>query len=119
MKKPDREPTVQELLDLTGRVALITGGCGHLGSAMARALAEAGAAVILTSRDAARARVAAEALPRSGDARHQGIALDHMKPETLERSFGEALELTGKVDVLVNNGHEGLASDWTTVTAEE
>ena len=51
-----REPTVQELFDLTGRVAPITGGCGHLGSAMARALAEAGASVVLTSRDAARAR---------------------------------------------------------------
>jgi uncharacterized glyoxalase superfamily protein PhnB len=40
---PGREPTVHELLDLSGRVVLITGGTGHLGSAMSRALAEAGA----------------------------------------------------------------------------
>jgi NAD(P)-dependent dehydrogenase (short-subunit alcohol dehydrogenase family) len=58
MQEPsiDREPTIQELFDLSGKVALITGGTGHLGGAMARALAEAGATVVLTSRDAAKAR---------------------------------------------------------------
>src|SRR5205823_6242023 len=55
------EPTVRELFDLTGRVALVTGGTGHLGSAMGRALAEAGATVVVTSRDADRARAAAAA----------------------------------------------------------
>jgi gluconate 5-dehydrogenase len=115
----DREPTVQELFDLTGKVVLLTGGCGHLGSAMARALAEAGAAVVLTSRDAARARDGAEKLPRPGGARHHGLALDHMAPESLEKSFAEALTLAGHIDVLVNNGHEGQASDWTTATAEQ
>jgi NAD(P)-dependent dehydrogenase (short-subunit alcohol dehydrogenase family) len=76
------EPTIQHLFDLTGRTALLTGGAGHLGSAMARALAEAGASVILTSRDADRAKTQAATLP--GAARHHGIALDHMEPESLE-----------------------------------
>jgi gluconate 5-dehydrogenase len=115
----DREPTVQELFDLTGKVALLTGGCGHLGSAMGRALAEAGASVVLTSREAERARTGAAALPRPGGARHHGVALDHMNPDALEKGFREALTLAGQVDVLVNNGHEGLGKDWTTVTAEE
>jgi NAD(P)-dependent dehydrogenase (short-subunit alcohol dehydrogenase family) len=114
-----REPTVQELFDLTGRVVLITGGTGHLGSAMARALAEAGASVLLSSRDLARARTAAEALPRVGPARHHGIALDQMDPVLLERGVAEALAVTGRIDILVNNGHEGLPNDWTTVTAEQ
>ncbi len=115
----DREPTIHELFDLSDRVALITGGTGHLGSAMARALAEAGASVILTSREAARASAAAATLPRVGTARHHGIALDHMAPDTLEHSFQEAVTLAGQIDVLVNNGHEGEANDWTTVTAEQ
>jgi len=115
----EREPTIHELMDLSGRVCLITGGTGHLGSAMARALAEAGASVVLTSRDAARARAAAEALPRSGAAQHHGVALDQLDPARIERGFGAALELAGRVDVLVNNGHQGLPSDWSTVTAEE
>jgi NAD(P)-dependent dehydrogenase (short-subunit alcohol dehydrogenase family) len=120
MNRPaEHEPTVQELFDLTGKVALITGGAGHLGSALSRALAEAGASVVLTSRDASRARAAAEALPVQGSAKHHGIALDHMDPAGLERGFAEALALAGKIDVLVNNGHEAQPSDWTTVTAEQ
>src|SRR5437868_4136015 len=101
----NREPTIHELFDLTGKVVLLTGGAGFLGSAMSRALAEAGASVVLTSRDASRARTAAEALPRPGAARHHGIALDHMDPLALERGFAEALAPAGKLDVLVHTGN--------------
>jgi gluconate 5-dehydrogenase len=118
-QQPQPEPTVQQLFDLTGKVALITGGTGHLGSAMARALAEAGATVVLTSRDAVRARASAAALPQVGAARHHGIKLDHMDPAALQRGFDEALSAAGRIDVLVNNGHEGLPNDWTDVTAEQ
>ncbi len=114
-----QEPTVQQLFDLRGRVALLTGGAGHLGSAMSRALAEAGASVILTSRDADRAKAMADALPSVGDARHHGIVLDHMEPESIECGFAEALRLAGRVDVLVNNGNEAVGADWTEVTAEQ
>jgi NAD(P)-dependent dehydrogenase (short-subunit alcohol dehydrogenase family) len=115
----DREPTVHELFDLTGKGVLLTGGAGYLGSAMGRALAEAGASVVLTSRDAGRARAAAAALPTPGAARHHGIVLDHTDPVALEKSFAEALALAGAIDVLVNNGTESIANDWTTVTAEQ
>ncbi|MSR58781.1 MAG: SDR family oxidoreductase [Planctomycetaceae bacterium] len=117
------ELTVQQLFDLSGKVALITGGTGHLGSAMARALAEAGARVVVTSRDLLRARDTAATLPRAADAEHLpvhlGVELDHMQPEMLERSFGEVLQQTGRVDILVNNGHDAQADDWTTVTPEQ
>lgn len=86
---------------------------------MCRALAEAGASVVATSRDEARAREFANSLPQVGAARHYGIALDHMRPDNLEASFQQAVSLAGGVDILVNNGHEALAADWTTVTAEE
>jgi NAD(P)-dependent dehydrogenase (short-subunit alcohol dehydrogenase family) len=118
-KQAQPEPTVQQLFDLTGKVALITGGTGYLGSAMSRALAEAGASVVISSRDAARARAAAASLPRGGAARHHGVALDHMDPAALQRGFEEALALTDHIDILVNNGHEGLPNDWTDVTAEQ
>jgi NAD(P)-dependent dehydrogenase (short-subunit alcohol dehydrogenase family) len=109
------EPTVQQLFDLTGRVALVTGGTGHLGSALCRALAEAGASVVVASRDADRAKQAAAALPGTA----HGVALDHMDPAALERGFAEAVALAGRIDVLVNNGHEPQPADWTTVTAEQ
>lgn len=113
------EPTLQELFDLHGRVALLTGGAGHLGSAMSRALAEAGASVILTSRTEARAREAAERLPRVDGARHAGIVLDYLEPASIDRGFQEALAVAGRVDILVNNGTERPMADWTTASADE
>jgi NAD(P)-dependent dehydrogenase (short-subunit alcohol dehydrogenase family) len=113
------EPTVQELFSLRGKVALVTGGSGHLGSALARALAEAGASVILSSRDEGRAREAIKALPRGEGTEHFPLVLDHMQPESLPAAFARALQLAGNVDVLLNNGHEALAADWTNVTAEQ
>lgn len=110
------EPTVRELFDLTRRVALVTGGTGHLGSAMSRALAEAGATVVISGRDRERARAAADALPGSG---HHAVELDHMDPGSIDRGFAAAVAVAGRVDVLVNNGHESQAADWTTVTAEQ
>jgi len=115
----EHEPTVQELFDLTGKVALITGGTGHLGPALARALAEAGASVVLTGRDEARAVAAASALPRGSDVRHHGLALDHMEAGQLDDAFDRALAKAGRVDVLVNNAHEAGSNDWTDVTPEQ
>lgn len=113
------EPDVRQLFDLSGRVALVTGGTGHLGAAMCRALAEAGATVVVTSRDAARARDFARTLPQVGDARHLGAALDHMEPASMEAGFQQAVRATGAIDVLVNNGHEANAADLTNVAAAE
>lgn len=113
------EPTVAELFNLSGRTALLTGGCGHLGGALARALAEAGASVVLTSRDESRAREAAALLPQVGAARHIGLPLDQMKPESLAAGFQRGVDAAGSIEILVNNGHEALAADWSTVTPEQ
>ena len=113
------EPTVQELFDLTGKVALVTGASGHLGSAFARALAEAGATVVVSSREGDRAASVAESLPSPTGAAHLGVELDHMDEPSTRRGFTEAVEAAGALDVLVNNGHEGLGKDWSTVTHEE
>jgi len=110
------ERTIQELFDLTGKTALITGGAGYLGSAMACALAEAGALVIIGSRDLARAESAAKALPGE---EHRGVALDHMDSEKLQAGFDDALAVSGKIDVLINNGQDPIARDWTDVTHEQ
>ncbi len=83
--------------------ALITGGTSGLGLAMARALAEAGATVLLTGRDAARAEEVAARLPGAS-----GLALD-VRDET---SVADAVELAwsrlGGLDLLVNNAGIGM-----------
>jgi gluconate 5-dehydrogenase len=119
MTNEPKEPTVAELFDLTGKRALVTGASGHLGGAIARALAEAGATVVASSRELARAEAVAAALPTTGSIVHRAVQLDHMEETSLEAGFAQAVQAAGGLDILVNNGHEPLANDWTDVTGEQ
>ena len=112
-------PTIQKLFDLGGKVALVTGGTGYLGTAFVQALAEAGATVVISSRDQARAREAAEQLPSPGGAAHHGVALDQMDDDALRCGFETAVETAGQVDVLVNNGLDIEGKDLTEISFEE
>ena len=119
---PDPEPraaTIGELFDLTGKVALITGTGGHLGKAMVVALAEAGARLVATSRALATALEVARSLPAVGDGPHTGVALDYLDPESIERGFAAAVERAGHIEILVNNAHQTLASDWRNASPDE
>ena len=60
------ERNVYEQMDLSGKVAIVTGAAGWLGSAMSRSLAEAGARLVVTSRSAAQAEAFAASLPGEG-----------------------------------------------------
>lgn len=110
------EPTVNELFDLTGRVALITGASGWLGTAFARALAEAGATVVTASRDAETAARSAAALTGK---EHHSVVIDQLDEASISSGFDEAVAKAGRVDLLVNNGHAGNPSDLTNVSGEE
>ncbi len=112
------EPTIQDLFDLTGRVALITGGSGFLGRSMSRALAEAGATVVIGSRDRNRAQSIVNELPSPGGAVHCAVVLDQLHEAPLNAGFDAAVTSAGQVDILINNGQQGHALDLTNVTAE-
>jgi NAD(P)-dependent dehydrogenase (short-subunit alcohol dehydrogenase family) len=93
---------VQQLFDLTGRIALVTGGSRGLGLQIAEALGEAGAKVMLSSRKAGDLEEAAAHLSAKGiDARW--IAADASNPDDARRIVTETLERLGQIDVLVNN----------------
>jgi len=109
---------VLELLSLEGKVALLTGATGHLGSRMAEALAEAGASVIVSSRRVADAWGVVGKLPRAGGG-HHAVEIDHMEEGSIAAGFGEAVKVAGRVDVLINNGHEPVGQDWASVTGEQ
>jgi gluconate 5-dehydrogenase len=113
------DPTIQQLFDLTGRTALITGASGHLGSALAAALAEAGARVVVASRSAEKARGAAAELGGAEKGRHLSVVIDHTDEDSIARGFADAVQLAGGIDILVNNGHDALAADWRSVTGAE
>jgi len=93
---------VQQLFDLGGQVALVTGGSRGLGLQMAESLGEAGAKIMLTSRKAADLEEAAAHLSARGiDARW--IAADASDPAQIQRVVDETLQRLGHVDILVNN----------------
>ena len=94
--------TVQQLFDLTGKTALVTGGSRGLGLQMAHALGEAGAKVMISSRKAEDLEQAVAELQDAGiDARW--IAADCAKEADIERLAVETLHRMGDVDILVNN----------------
>jgi NAD(P)-dependent dehydrogenase (short-subunit alcohol dehydrogenase family) len=113
------EPSIQQLFDLSGRVALITGASGHLGSSMAEGLAEAGARVVVASRDAAKAEQAAKTLGGKESGKHLGVSIDHMDEKSIAQGFNEAVKQAGQIDILVCNGHEALGADLNSVTGEQ
>jgi gluconate 5-dehydrogenase len=115
----DFEPSVLEMLSLRGRTALVTGVGGHLGLSLARALAEAGASVAVTSRDLSRAEALAGSLPCSDGAEHFGVALDQTDAASIDECIGEVLRRAHQIDVLVNNAHEPVVGDWQSVTPED
>jgi gluconate 5-dehydrogenase len=93
---------ISKLFDLTGQVALVTGGSRGLGLQMAEALGEAGAKVMLVSRKATDLEEAAAHLADKGiDARW--IAADASKPEEVQRVVDETMHRLGQIDILINN----------------
>ncbi|TSE20473.1 Gluconate 5-dehydrogenase [Tepidimonas alkaliphilus] len=94
--------TVQALFDLTGRVALVTGGSRGLGLQIAQALGEAGAKLMLAARKAEELEEAVAALQAQGiDARW--CAADCARENDLQRLVQETLQRLGDIDILVNN----------------
>jgi NAD(P)-dependent dehydrogenase (short-subunit alcohol dehydrogenase family) len=95
--------TLTEMFNLTGQVAVITGGARHLGYDMADALAEAGCHLVITSRQLAHARRAAE---RLRGVRHRDVlplGVDVSDAAQVRAFAEEAASWKGHVDVLVNN----------------
>lgn len=98
-----RGPHIQELFDLTGRVAMITGGAQNLGLDMAEALGEAGAHLVITSRDLTKAERAAAALQEYLPVRILPLQLDVVNEDSVAAAFARVLEEFGRLDVLVCN----------------
>jgi NAD(P)-dependent dehydrogenase (short-subunit alcohol dehydrogenase family) len=89
--------------DLTGRVAVVTGGSKGLGRAMAAGLASAGANLLLASRREEEANAVAREIAGDFGVRAVGAAADVSQPDDVEAMFARAMQEFGRVDILVNN----------------
>ena len=92
-----------DVFKLDGRVALITGGNRGLGFAMAQALAEAGADVVVTSRQKEKALESAAHLAQITKRRTLGLAVDVTNVEQIEAMVHAVVKEFGRIDILVNN----------------
>ncbi len=90
------------LFDLTGHVALITGGSRGLGEEIAEGLAEAGASLMLVARREQWLTPAVDSL-RARGFRVEGAVCDVSQPDQVEAAVARTVEMHGKIDILVNN----------------
>src|SRR5438270_316359 len=92
-----------KLFDLTGRVALITGGSKGLGLAMAEGFASAGASVMLASRHGPEAHAAASSITRDYGRKAIGHQADVTQPAQVQTLIETAMGEFGRIDILVNS----------------
>jgi NAD(P)-dependent dehydrogenase (short-subunit alcohol dehydrogenase family) len=110
--------------DLTGRVALVTGGTRGIGEGIARALSDAGAAVAFTGRDEARlTSVARDMAARTGrptgERRVEAIHADVRDPAQAAAAVDRTVSQFGGLDILVNNAGVGVFTTVADMTIEQ
>lgn len=110
--------SLQQLLSLKGKTAIITGGAGYLGSAISETLAELGANIILASRDQAKcARKCEEIVQQTGNSvRGVALELDLVNKDSRAHFFDRVHEHFESVDILVNNAWSGNKNSWESIS---
>jgi 2-deoxy-D-gluconate 3-dehydrogenase len=115
--------TTVKLFDLSGKVAIVTGGNGGIGLGMARGLAEAGAHIAIVARNAPKSEAAARALSADTGVKAIALTADVSKPVDCDRIAGEVRSQLGRIDILFNNAginirkppHEMTLEEWQSV----
>jgi len=91
------------LFDLTGKVALVTGGNGGIGLGIAQGLARAGADIVVLGRDKAKSESAVKLIQEQIGVRALVVTADVSRADDVERAIAETLGRFGRIDILFNN----------------
>jgi NAD(P)-dependent dehydrogenase (short-subunit alcohol dehydrogenase family) len=94
---------MSDRFDLSGKVAVVTGGAQGLGAAIARALVERGAAMTILDVDGERAEATAAEIARDCGGDVGAIACDVSRREPVDATIARVVEMLGRIDILVNN----------------
>ena len=95
-------PSLKELFDLSGKVALVTGGSRGLGKEMAEGLAEAGASLMLLARREQWLTPTIDEF-RSRGFKCDGALCDVSNPDDVQATIDQTIKIYGQIDILVNN----------------
>jgi 2-dehydro-3-deoxy-D-gluconate 5-dehydrogenase len=109
--------------DLTGKVAIVTGGNGGIGLGIARGLAQAGASIVVLGRNESKSQAAARSIAESTGAATLVVRADVAQPADVDRTIAETLDRFERIDILFNNAgisirkppHELAIEEWTKV----
>ncbi|HLF07216.1 MAG TPA: SDR family oxidoreductase [Thermoplasmata archaeon] len=111
---------LHRLFDLTGKIAVVTGGSGKLGVPICEALAEAGAEVVIGARDLRSARkIAARISGETPGRRVQALTLDATREPSVKRFFAAIKQRFGCIDVLVNAAYSAETAPPERMTAAQ
>jgi 2-deoxy-D-gluconate 3-dehydrogenase len=107
------------LFDLTGKVAIITGGNGGIGLGIARGLAQCGATLALIARNAAKSEEAARALAAETGKTPLALTADVARPEQVTEAVAAVRARLGRIDILFNNAGISVRKQPQELTPEE
>lgn len=118
---PSKSPSVHQLLDLTGRTALVVGGAGLLGGEISHAFAELGAEVLIASRDQKKSEAFAETLAATVEGAKVAVTrVDITDPKSIDELIAWTRSKTGgALDILVNSGWSGRKNTFESISDED
>jgi len=113
--------SLQQLLSLKGKTAVVTGGAGYLGTAMCETLAELGANLVIASRDLAKCERKCDEIVKqvNGSIRAAPLPLDLLKKGSAPEFITRIHEHFEAIDILINNAWSGNKNSWESISDED
>src|SRR4029077_3355412 len=112
-------PTVSNLLDLRGKVALVTGGATGIGRGVVTRLSDAGAAVAVHYRGGRKDAEELISRLRAEDRKSVAVHAELTDPRSVEEAIGAGTNRLGTIDILVNNGARQTHAAFEEMSIEE
>jgi NAD(P)-dependent dehydrogenase (short-subunit alcohol dehydrogenase family) len=107
------QPQLSSLLNLEGKVAVVTGGAGWLGTSICETLAELGAKIFIASRDTSKHTNVINNIPNKPNQKIESIQFDLSSEQSVKNCFAKIIDSAGQIDILVNNAYSGPSHSFT------